>query len=261
MFRRSIRPVAAAALLAAVVVAVPAAQNALSQLGATEQTAKEAAISAINNGYFNPGSDAGKAFRNASPAVQKTIVSGLATWLKAFVSSAEFKRLYGEARENYKPEPPSSAAGGADDARKGIEEMKKALASLPPDQRKEMEETIKQMMATMSDPATQKMMNEGAAASAKEAQEQYRKDLAKWREEYPENPNVLVARRLREFLATSGEVDFAAKLEQRDGKMKFVESKYEEKPAQWKLCYRAGREAIAAARAIATAWLNELPAK
>ena len=33
---------------------------------------------------------------------------------------------------------------------------------------------------------------------------------------------------------------------------------YERKPGQWKMCYRAGKEATAAARAAVQAWLKEL---
>jgi hypothetical protein len=53
-------------------------------------------------------------------------------------------------------------------------------------------------------------------------------------------------------------VDYGAKLEPRDGMMRFVDPALERKPANWKLCYRAGRETVEAARAAATAWLAEL---
>jgi hypothetical protein len=56
----------------------------------------------------------------------------------------------------------------------------------------------------------------------------------------------------------SASVDFDAKLEPRDGKLRFVDPQYERKPADWKLCYCAGRPAVEAARAAAQAWLAEL---
>jgi hypothetical protein len=70
----------------------------------------------------------------------------------------------------------------------------------------------------------------------------------------------LIAKRLREFLAVSADVDFAAKLTSKNGKMIFENPSYEQKPGQWKMCFRAGKDATAAARAAAQAWLKELGA-
>jgi hypothetical protein len=88
----------------------------------------------------------------------------------------------------------------------------------------------------------------------------HQEDLARWNEEFPADPNVVIARRLRRFLEVSGSVDFNAKLEKKDDRMRFAETRYEEKPADWKLYYRAGRPAVTAAQAAVRAWLKELPA-
>jgi hypothetical protein len=40
--------------------------------------------------------------------------------------------------------------------------------------------------------------------------------------------------------------------------MVFVNNDYERKPPEWKLCFRAGKEATAAARVFASDWLAEL---
>jgi hypothetical protein len=40
--------------------------------------------------------------------------------------------------------------------------------------------------------------------------------------------------------------------------MVFADEKLEAKPAEWKLCFRAGKEATGAARAFAEGWLAEL---
>jgi hypothetical protein len=87
---------------------------------------------------------------------------------------------------------------------------------------------------------------------------QYQQELANWKRDYPESAGPMIARRLREFLATSADVDFAAKLTPRNGKMVFENDAYEQKPAQWKMCYRAGKEATTAARAAIQGWLKEL---
>lgn len=53
-------------------------------------------------------------------------------------------------------------------------------------------------------------------------------------------------------------MDFAAPLVERDGAMRFADASYERKPPEWKRCYRAGKEAVDAARSAATAWLKEV---
>lgn len=46
----------------------------------------------------------------------------------------------------------------------------------------------------------------------------------------------------------------------KNGKKVLAEARYEGKPGEWKLCYRAGQEATTAARTAAPGWLQELPA-
>src|SRR5258708_2398958 len=87
---------------------------------------------------------------------------------------------------------------------------------------------------------------------------QYEQELATWKRDFPESAAPVIAKRLREFLAASADVDFAAKLTFRTGKMVFENQAYEQKPGQWKMCYRAGKEATTAARTAAQAWLKEL---
>jgi hypothetical protein len=103
-----------------------------------------------------------------------------------------------------------------------------------------------------------KLQQEGARMAQRSALEEHQRDVAKWNENFPENPNVLIAKRLRAFLDTSADVDFSAKLVPSGDKMKFADAKYEQKSSEWKMCYRAGRDAVTAARAVAAAWLKEL---
>ena len=79
-----------------------------------------------------------------------------------------------------------------------------------------------------------------------------------WEQELPASPNGLIARRLREFLNETADLDFAARLVRQGDKMKFADPKYEQKSSQWKLCFRAGKDATGAARALAEQWLKEL---
>jgi hypothetical protein len=71
---------------------------------------------------------------------------------------------------------------------------------------------------------------------------------------YPTDPQKLIKKRLEEFIEVSGSVDFDARLSGRS----FANTEYEGKDDQWKMCYRAGREVVAAAREEAKKWLSEL---
>lgn len=72
---------------------------------------------------------------------------------------------------------------------------------------------------------------------------------------YPTDPNELVKTRLKDFLAISATVDFDAQL---TSYRTFVNSEYEKKSSEWKMCYRAGKEVVEAARIEAQKWLDEL---
>lgn len=72
------------------------------------------------------------------------------------------------------------------------------------------------------------------------------------------DPNVQLKKRLEAFLATTADVDFAAKTVDRGGMKFFENAEYESKPSEWKMCYRAGKETTEALRAFAQGWLDEL---
>jgi hypothetical protein len=71
---------------------------------------------------------------------------------------------------------------------------------------------------------------------------------------YPSDPQRLIKKRLEEFLEVSGSVDFNARLAGNS----FTNAEYEGKDDRWKMCFRAGREVVGAAREEAKKWLSEL---
>jgi hypothetical protein len=255
--------------IALVVVSVAAggAADVLSQIGITPAAAKEAVDSIINNGIINPGLSS-KAFKLLSPAARADAATMGVAWLKTYVGTDEFKQQYAKIRINRKPAAPTFEGTPEDELRKAdaeqaqqVEDSKKALASLPPEQRKQIEDAMKQaqeMAAKMDTPEMRKMRLDAIKSKRDQETREYQKALADWQRTFPENPNAAIANRLREFLATSADIDFNAKLKPIDGRMLFENSTYQNKPAGWKLCYRAGREATTAARAAVQTWLKEL---
>ena len=256
-------------LAIAVIVSVSAvgAADVLSQLGITTAAAKEAVGSIINTGIINPGLSS-KAFKLLSPAARADAATAGVAWLKAYVGTAEFKQQYAKIRANRKPEAPTFAGTPEDELKQAnaeqaqqTEESKKALAALPPDQRKQIEDAMKQaqeLAAKMDTPEMRKMRLDAIKAKRDEETKEYQKALADWQRDFPENPDGAIVRRLREFLAASADIDFNAKLKPIDGRMLFENSTYQNKPEQWKLCFRAGKEATTAARAAVQTWLKEL---
>jgi len=61
--------------------------------------------------------------------------------------------------------------------------------------------------------------------------------VLEWETRYPDDPRMLVIRRIKQFLALSGSVDFNAKLVESGGRKRFVNPDYEAKPGEWKFCY------------------------
>jgi hypothetical protein len=254
-------------VLACVLGTLGHAQDVLSQLGITPLAARVAVETVITRGLNNPGLP-GKAFNLLpGPARAGVATAGMA-WLRTYTASPEFKQQYARIRQDHKPAPPRFEGTPEDELKKADEEQrqqaedsKKAIAALPADQRAQIEEALKAaqvMTAQMNTPEMRKSRLGGITADRAVRMKEHEADLATWSRDYPEDPSAAIARRLREFLEISAEVDFAAPLTSRNGKMVFADEQYEQKSPQWKMCYRAGKEATAAARAAAQAWLREL---
>ena len=198
------------------------------------------------------------------------LVDELLGWLKAYLATPEFKEAYAKVREDAQPTAPEDR-GTVDeeiqrrheDQQAQIAEMRKNLENAPADQRKQMQEavesTARQMEAMDKDPKMQSIIRTGIENERAQEKSRYEDALAAWQDQLPEDPGRLVAKHVHEFLEACADVDFEAKLVPNGARMKFADPKYEAKDSNWKLCFRAGKEAVAAAREFGTAWLAELP--
>jgi len=236
-------------------------------LGVSDNEAREHFLDSIESGFPSFNTAAGKAFIALPPAARVTAVDASFAWMKAYAASPAFKSSYDKAREGRKPTPPQfkgtvddELKKNQDDQLKGFANSRAMLASLPADQRPQLEEVLKQAEAQVKDPEMVKLMRQGIEMSRAGAQKSYQDDLAKWQQNMPVDPQVLIARRLQKFLAESADVDFTAKLVSANGRQEFADPRYQQKSGEWKMCYRAGKDAVTAARAAAQAWLKALPA-
>jgi hypothetical protein len=251
--------------------AIALAQTALAGLGLDEARTRQDVLYALSQGNVNVY-PAVKAFKAATPAVRVTLVTGVLGWVKAYTQSPAFKTEYDRQRQSNAPTPPKfkgtvdeELAAQRAEQQKGIDESRKSLAQMPADMRAQMEATIKQMEAQTAamnkDPQMQAMLRQGIEMQRSEKQKAYERDVEAHAKRFPADPRVLVARRLQEFLDVSKDVDFAAKLVPAGTKQRFADPRYESKPGEWKLCYRAGKDVTDAARQFAQAWLAELGVK
>ena len=258
---RRMRRSGMAAAAIACVSATLSAQAAFSRLGISDRDAGERFLSAVQDGG-TPVAGA-RQFLALAPAARAAIVTEVAAWAKMYFQSAAFRKAWADTREANKPEAPSGTPDAQvskqnADMEKQVAELRQMMASMPADQRKAVEDSIKQLEATAKDPAFQAQQKSMAANMNADDQKKYQDDLKQWQQNFPVDASPVLARRLRDFLAQTADVDFDAKLATRDGTKYFASPQDESKPAQWKMAYRAGRDATTAARAAASAWLKVL---
>ena len=120
-------------------------------------------------------------------------------------------------------------------------------------------ENIKKQMSDLEDPNNTaiKTRVDNANRYREGILEQHRNEQA-FLAEYPEDPKVLLKKRLQQILDITADVDYSAQLKEANGTKYFVNPVYEKKPLEWKLAFRSGKAATDAVRSAAQQWLKEL---
>lgn len=239
----------------------------LQQLKVSANDARSEVVSAIGTGNVNTWR-VREPFRAAAGAARAVLAEQSLVWAKSYLSSPQFATDYAAWRNERKPQA-SGAVRSVDDELKAraakrkadLEEMKKNVAAMPAEYRKQAEEGYRaavEAMKVFDTPEMREMERQGIEMERSSNKSAYEEKAAKWAADYPAEPRALVKRRLRELLDATANVDFDAKLVSRGGVQRFANAEYEKKPAEWKLAYRAGRETTERVRAFAGAWLAEL---
>jgi hypothetical protein len=243
----------------------------LTKLALDPVSAKESILDSLTSGsVYNY--KAMEAFKALPASARAAIVSAGLGWIKAYVETAEFQTAYGEYRAKEKPETPAVRPAQDEQIKKQkaefekqVVEMRKSMAGLDAATKESMDNSIKEMRAQMEamekDPQQKELMRQMTEMARSEDKKKYEEQLADWDSKFPADPRLLIKKRINAFLAASAGVDFAAKLAVLGDKMVFVNGDYEQKPPEWKVCFRAGKEATDAARAFAKTWLTELEKK
>ncbi|MCJ7468590.1 MAG: hypothetical protein MUO53_18070 [Maribacter sp.] len=231
----------------------------LSRLGIEAQYAQNNIMSNFIGRFDNGPLDSGVGeitFKVPYVKLLPSIISGdktgaakdLCVYIKNYINSEEFIKSYYELKEDAMPlRDPLDPNGNS------LGVLKKNL--------KVFELNIKNYPNDVAYVAEQKKLKDQAQASIDNIMKASKNPFPEkelWEKTYPENPEVLVKKRLQDYLALVKTVDFSAKLTAPDKYkiQQFVNPVYERKNAQWKACYRAGKEVNDVFTSFVQEWLN-----
>lgn len=205
------------------------------------------------------------------------VVNHIVSYAKGYVNSPEFIKAYQEYQNKRsevirrslpaKPEPKTVAAIKAEELQlleRRLAEMEKNLNSENPNVKKAATaqvENIKKEIKALDDPGNPAMKRKLDLANRnfEYRNKVYNEAMQNFEAKYPSDPKPMLRQRLREILAITADVDYAAELKEgENGKKVFADPVYERKPSEWKLAFRAGKACTDAVRAAAQQWLNEL---
>jgi len=202
---------------------------------------------------------------------KKQLLEDLGTYMKQYVLSEEFNTKYQAYRKTLAPRQQQDVEAGldriAEQYRKELATAERMLAaSRTPEERASNEKWVqkwKDRLKPYEDKSSAAYAKEKKNAEAlKGLYEMAGKTKQQQLDtRFPADVKEMVKQRLERFLTLSAEIDFNATLKD-DGHVKdrkvFTNFFYEQKPADWKLCYRLGKETTNLFRAYAQQWLKEL---
>jgi hypothetical protein len=264
------------AVVAAVLVAAGAgatAQGALAQLGLTETAAREFIMreaESTSTDRRTPIVEAGRrAFYKLPPATRGPAATALFGWAKAYVTSAAFKTAYAQHRRDVIGPETSLAQPSIDDEvqaqinemRQSFAESRKIAASLPPASAAQLLRSLEEQEAKINSGEFEKLLRMGLAANRDERTDRAAGAAKENDERYPVDPTRIFARRLRQFLDATADVNFSARTIKLTGGpdgIEFIDRADRQRNWMWQEAVIVGPEATAAARAAAQARLKEI---
>jgi hypothetical protein len=252
-----------------------------SDLNTTKVQAQEDIISSISNGYLNYPSACAK----IALASRASIVQIVGNFAKSYSKTDDFKKRYAEWWKNQEPKKPETPEeriakesadmqGNSNDngQKEMVDNMKKLISDTKDvNLKKQYEDALKgivemqaQMKKQLESPEYKEQMKQVKESALKIYTDEYKTQMEEYNNNFAnwkaiQNPSILIKKRLKDFLELSASVDFNAQLKNEQyGKKQFVNEDYQQKDDNWKRCFRAGKPAVDASRAIAQDWLKEL---
>jgi hypothetical protein len=139
--------------------------------------------------------------------------------------------------------------------------MKQGISSLPPADQKMVLEKLKEAQAMLTNPEQIKARRAALEAERGQTKGNDAALVGEVEEQTPAVPQRLFARRLREFLDATADVNFSAKTISLTGGLdgiEFTDRADRQRHWMWREAAIVGPAATAAARAAAQAWLKEI---
>jgi hypothetical protein len=209
--------------------------------------------------------------KNITGQERIAVVKELAAYAKQYCNSSDFKDQYQKFRERKKPQPPIDMRVSADEIRaqekKRLEDGIKLMEANANSPNEKLRNSVPARIAAMQKELSElnnpdnrviKARVDNANRSYEYGLKAHKDALAKLETQYPENPQLLIKKRLEELLAATSDIDYSAELKEQYGKKVFVNPAYQAKSEDWKLAYRAGKETTDVVRAIAQQWLQQI---
>jgi hypothetical protein len=238
------------------------------KLGLPKDQGTEYIGSGFLEGYFSYYG--ARNLKNIATGNRADIVKGLGDYAREYVNSEKFRQQYLKHREGLRPQPPAPAKTAAEvraqqvgAVNESIKAMEGFAKNTNADLKKMAEENLPELRKQLKDierPDNEliKLIADAEKTNFEMQTQRHAENLAKWEKEFPVDPKHLVKKRLVNFLELTSDIDFNAELKEKNGHKVFVNTAYERKSDDWKRAFRAGREAVTAARTFAQNWLNEL---
>ncbi|MGH9385515.1 MAG: hypothetical protein ACRD2N_14635 [Vicinamibacterales bacterium] len=199
------------------------------------------------------------------------MVKTVTAMARAYTESDDFARRYADHREANAPEPLPKEQTADDvlvkqrrDYEKQVSDMRAQFAEITPQQRAVLEKGFVEMLArfdAMERDGTKAQLDELLKIQRSRDLQAYEARMKDYERDVPPDSGTLIARRLRRFLEVTREIDFSARLVERDNRLRFADPSLESRPAEWKMCFRAGQGSTQAAREFARSWLTALEAR
>jgi hypothetical protein len=250
------------------------AQGALAQLGLTEAAARNFVLGEIKSPAGDRRAEIAitgtRAFLKLPPAARGPAATALFTWAKAYVNSPAFTTSYDSYRKGVvgtgrraAPSVDETLEKEMEEQRAGLEAMKNNLATsgLPPAEQEKILAAWKEAAAQANGPEVIEARRKALEAERADARAGDATRLAELNEQLPADPRRLFARRLRDFLDHTADVNFSARTINLTGGtdgIEFRDAADRRRHWVWQEAALVGPEATAAARAAAQAWLKEL---
>lgn len=217
------------------------------QLGWAQKAFEDSCFKFVAEPDRLPAFNVTPAMRALALTQRKGAVEAIGAKAKVYYASEAFQKRWAEHRGQFTGGEDKEQQRAVSEAQvqaqidQSMQQMESMMAMMPPAQQVEMKKAMAKAKAAKAEKAGKTKKARGEDANTP-----------------PKDPNINLRKALQQFLAVTDGVDYGAALSFQDGRKFFANKAFEAKPAEWKMMFRAGREASEGARSYVRAWMAEL---